>query len=540
MGEPDSHALARRSALVFIGDLLGALSGYGALFAITRYIRDPAALGAYSYALSLTVITTLVANMGLRQSHTHHIAQGLSVRRALGTYLPPRFGRTIGMAALWLAGYSAWTTVDPHALRDTTFQILALSLTLHVVTSFRAVAFDTWAAQFQIQRAQLAQLLENALILVLVTVVSLAVAGSTGRWTPLNAGDTLAPLLGLDQAVSAIEAGTLLASAYLVAKIASVVPVMVWWLRDRTPVGRFDRETARGYLRYGWPLAPQSVLLLAIAHTDILAVGFFATPTQVGWYDAAYKLSNIANLLALSIGMLLFPLLSSLHGQGKKLAAMRAFTRAERILLLLSLPVVAAMIALPREGIHIFLGDGFLGAAVPLQLLAAATLFLLLSKPLRVKFLGAGMPRMNLQSSLVHVALNVVLDVLLVPTSILGVPLAGMGVAGAATATLLSTAIAYLYLRIQAHRHLEVPLFDSHLLRLVLAGTVAWGTWAAAGRWLPASLFDRVWELLAWGVVGTLVYLGATVALRALPKEDVALLRRTANPRKLWHELRGR
>ncbi|MEA3165727.1 MAG: hypothetical protein QOJ26_593, partial [Thermoplasmata archaeon] len=340
--------------------------------------------------------------------------------------------------------------------------------------------------------------------------------------------------LGWDALPGAGEAALLLSGCYLVAKAITLAFTLAWSARDRIRVAAWDAPLARSYLRLALPFALTGTLVLVLQYTDTVLLGFFWTAREVGLYGAAQKLSSVCLLGATAVGTVLFPRFARLQAAGDRAAVAATLASAERYLLLLVVPVAAAMAALPAQGLHVAVGDGYLDAAPALRLMAVWAVVATLGQALSSWTMAGDLPVL-VRATAINAAGNVALNLLLIPPAALG-----LGPAGAALATVLSTLAGYAYLRHHAHRRHGTPWMSGAQLRILAAGAVAAGFWVGAARMLPTSAFDRVWELLAWGVAGVLLYAVVLVVLRELHSRDLDFLRKVAHPRALLAELRGR
>ncbi|MHB1262546.1 MAG: oligosaccharide flippase family protein [Thermoplasmatota archaeon] len=525
----------RKATLVLVSNLAGAALGYVGLLLIGRYFA-PASYGSYLFALSVTGMVSIVSNLGLGIAHQRHIAQGIDTGRALGVLVRMRAALAAGMLALLGAGYWMYTAVLGKTLTDaTTPTVLATALAIQVLSGYRQVLFDTWQGLQQVNRIESLRLLDTALGLVLLSNAALLIAHLDGRWEVVpGVGRFWAERLGWTRHPGPGQAALLLAACYLGAKAASLAVAFAWSMRDRLRVGSWDAELARSYLRLAIPFALTGTLALVLQYTDTLMLGFFWTAREVGLYGAAQKLALLCLIAASAVGAVLFPRFATLQASGDRAGEASTFAKAERYLLLLVTPLAAAMVALPVEGLHVAVGDGYLEAAEPLRLLALWALLATLGQALVSRSMAGSLPLL-VRATTINAVGNVVLNLLLIPPWGLG-----MGPSGAALATLLSTVASYAFLRFHGRRLHGIPWTDSHQLRIAAAGVAVASFWVAARRLAGAAAFDRIWELGAWGLAGAALYALLLLALRELRGGDLEFVRKVAHPRLLLAELRQR
>lgn len=526
----------RKATLVLLSNLAGAGLGYLALLLIGRYFA-PAAYGAYLFALSLAGLIAVLSNLGLGVAHQRHIAQGTDPGRALGILVRLRLAILLPLLAVAALSYLAWSAWRGEPVTDaTTPAVLGMALAVQVFSSTRQALFDTWQGQQLVHRIEAVRTLDTVLSVALLGNAALLLAHLQGRWEVFPAaGAFWARTLGLDAAPSAPEAAFLLAGCYLAAKTVSLLVAVAWSLSDRLGFGPWDRDLARSYIRFAAPLAFTAALVFILQYTDSLMLGFFWSAREVGLYGAAQRLTTLCLLGATAVGTVLFPRFAQLHAAGDLEREAATFRKAERYLLLLVTPLAAAMVALPREGLHIAVGDEYLGAAMPLRFLALWALAATLGQAMASRMLGTGQIRILVRATLLNAVGNVVLNFLLIPPGAFA-----LGPTGAALATLLSTLVSYAYLRLQTHRLHGTGWVSGAQVRILSAGAVTAAFWFVAKAYAGPAAFDRVWELTTWGVAGGLLYGGLLATFRELHGRDLVFLRKVAHPRALVAEMRGR
>lgn len=533
--------LGQKAGILFGGHGMGALLGFVALLAIGRYYA-PEAYGAYLFAVSLVGIVSTLFQLGFNQAHSREVARGVDVARALGVYLRIRLALNAVKIVVVLAALGIWFGLLDRGLTDaTSLQVVVIILASSILVNIRNVASDTWTGQGRVHRVEWTRFIDSVVYAGSIVVVGLGLGAASGRWVPLpGVAGWVADVLALPADATGLVVAQYVAMGHFLGKVAGITITAVWWLRDKTEVGPWDGALANDYRRFALPVALTSILALVLQHTDVLMLGFFWTAREVGWYGAAQRLANVALLAAISFRGLLMPYFASLFSRGEDERAMRAFRRVERFLLVAVVPAAVAMIVWARQGLHIFVGNSFLDAAAPLRWLAAWTIVSAMNMPVRAKHMGAGYTGILVGASILNVSANVVLNLLLIPESLLGIPLAGMGPEGAAIATFASTTLAYAWNRIQAARLYGIPLVDRAQVKLAAAGVAPAAAWMWMRGALPASAYDRFWELMAIGMAGMAVYGAALWLVKGLRRDDVQLLARVFHPRELLREARGK
>lgn len=527
--------VGRKVVFALAANVAGAILGYGALLVIGRAF-DPGAYGSFVFASGLGGLYALATTLGLGTAHQRLVARGEPEARVLGTAARIRFALMAGLGLLVaLVLWAAARAGHPLLTDATSPAVLGGALAIQVVAMGRQLFAETWGGRQAVARLELVRVIDAFLLVALLANAGLLLRHLEGRWAPVpGVGAWWASVLGWSGPASPERAALLLVGCTLAAKVLSTLLALAWAARDGLRLGPYDGRLARELWAFGLPLAMAGAIGLIVQYTDVVLLGFFWTAREVGLYGTAQKLSVVAALVATAAGGVLLSRFAQTAAAADRAAEDHTLARSEHWILLAVAPAAAGLVALAPQAIHIAVGDRYLAGAPALRLLALAALAYAVQVPLSARFMGHGRARVLVVSGAVNAVANAALNLLFIPQALLG-----WGAAGAGAATLASNALAYVVLRRQAHRDFAVPWATASQARvLAAAGAVGLLWWQAAVRW-PATL-QRVWGLGAWGLAGLAAYLVLLVALRALTKDDVALVRSAAHPAALLRELRGK
>lgn len=269
-------------------------------------------------------------------------------------------------------------------------------------------------------------------------------------------------------------------------------------------------DVARDYMHATVPIMVVSTAAVLMSRMDQVMIGFWSTNADVGHYAGATKLSEFVLILANGVRVSLLPVISRLHKEGRIEDVARTVLQAERWISILVWPVLLVGWTATRPTIHIVLSDAFLAGAPMMVLLLGNSLLISMTIPLRTKAFGFGEQKFAGIAALWALGVNLVLNVVLIPESLFGVRLGGLGGVGASIATLAAGVVLFAAYRGKAYEWTEHPFFSRHLQIHVLAAGVTLATLLALGRVLPPIL--RIWDLLLYGVM-TVVIFGALLAL---------------------------
>jgi O-antigen/teichoic acid export membrane protein len=245
--------------------------------------------------------------------------------------------------------------------------------------------------------------------------------------------------------------------------------------------------------------------------SELFFLQHYSPSAQIAFYSIPFSLMTALITLPQSLSEVVSPAVATLFGAGAAERIQRGYSRGTRLLVLLTLPVTAAALAVGPETVRVIWGHDYA---------PAGTVFLILLLPLpaiplinlaRAFLTGIGEIRRPLLIMLVAGALNIALDFLLVPL---------YDAKGAAVANGCAQLAAGLPILVVARRRVGTVTWETATLaRAALAsagaGGAAWGCVRLLGG--PAGI------LLGLGAEAlALVALGAL--LRILPAEDAAWL----------------
>lgn len=136
------------------------------------------------------------------------------------------------------------------------------------------------------------------------------------------------------------------------------------------PKLRFNYEVFKSLFDYGKWLFLSSIVAFFARQGDKVFVAKLLGETGLGIYIIAWRFARIPELLTKPLPNALFPAYSKFQNDPLSLKA--KYTDMLRVISLFSIPLVAGIIVLAKPFIAIFLGDKWLPAALPMQILTLA------------------------------------------------------------------------------------------------------------------------------------------------------------------------
>lgn len=479
--------VAQGGFINFIGYVVGFLQPLF-MFAITRLLGADR-LGSYILATNYAALLLRLGVMGLDKGMLRHIPMAQAA-----TDPDEAQARVLGTALRWVLGLSVLTAA-------------ALWLAADLVVS--ADGSDTAGDAAAWIRLIVFAVPGEALLVFFV----FALRGISNMWAFVLVRNFLSPLFMFAIALPGILLGAdakIVVVAYLGAQYLSAAVAYVLYRRDFPDFGLLRILRAAGDRALLWFAFPQGLtefLNLLIARADILMIAYFYNerPALVAIYGVASLLAGLVKKVRQGFDTSLAPVLSGLIARNERDALVHTYRQTARWIYSLWIPL---------SGIICFCSPLILAAYGPqyasywrvVPVLVLALLVNAAAGPTQTALLMAGRSKLELLNNVVVLALNVGLNIVLIPR---------YGIYGAAIATATAITSFNLIRLVQVWRTLRVfpRVFD--LTRISLAGAAA----VAAGATFLWLVPGGLWRF----GVATVLFLGVyPVALYSLGlREDL-------------------
>jgi len=191
----------------------------------------------------------------------------------------------------------------------------------------------------------------------------------------------------------------------------------------------YNRRLFKDSTKYGLKEYSGNLAQFLNYRLDMFLVAAFLTPGAVGYYSITVGIAEKLWMLPGAIATVLFPRISSLQDKDANNLTPRVARHTFLIIFILSL--ILAILAKPL--IKILFGSAFLPSVTPLLILLPGIIALGGAKTLTADLAGRGKPQFGTYSSFVSLAVNIPLNLWLIPK---------WGIAGAAFASSVAYIIA--------------------------------------------------------------------------------------------------
>lgn len=455
--EPHLTRLARGGALNLVGAASAGLMGLALVFVVAHAYPQRVA-GAFFAATSLFVILNAVSGLGsdigLLRWLPRHLALGdrAAARRTLPIALVPvvTVACLAGGVLLAVAPYVATAFgVDDPARVAAMLRVLAVFLPV-------AAAHDALLAA------------TRGYARMRPTVVIEKIFRQWGQ-----AGGVLAASLFTGSPVA-------LALAWALPYLVGLVAAVIWYRRLAARPGAAagsgeraggtdghltTRELAGRFWRMTAPRAVAQICQTALQRADIILIAALGSPREAAVYTAATRFMVIGQLGGQAVQQVMQPAVSRLLALDDRAGAARVYAGCTTWIVVLTWPVHLSVAAVAPVYLSLF-GHGYGGGQYATVILALAMLVATGSGPVDVMLLMAGRSGLSLANNAAALAVDLLLNVLLIPP---------LGPTGAAIAWAAALVTGNLLPFFQVRRLLGMSPGTAGLLPAALAAGACFG-----------------------------------------------------------------
>jgi len=212
----------------------------------------------------------------------------------------------------------------------------------------------------------------------------------------------------------------------LAEKIVSIIVSYV--IHPYRPRFSKDIEKARELFGFGKWILGSSILLFIGEHIDDIFVGRVLSATALGFYQMAYRISNMLETeITQIITGVAFPAYAKLQDHPIRLR--KAYFRIMKLTMAISIPIAVGMVFLAPEFTMVFLGEKWMSMVVVIQFLAVAGLIKSIISTGSPLFTGSGYPNYQFYMQLIR---GLIIIIVIYPLIMYA------GISGAALGVILS------------------------------------------------------------------------------------------------------
>jgi len=407
--------------MIFSTQIITIILGIAVAIIIAR-VLGPEGKGAFALIILVPTLLATLGNLGIGIANIY-FGGSKKYRPAelASNSLIAALGLGVTLSVAFLVYYHSF---HPSFLRDADPLYLSLAVIILPLSLLTMYFSYILLGQDRIKEFNLIHLLQGGASLVLILFLLLALKG------------------GIFGAILAWAGATL---------VATIVSILL--VRRATNIRwSFHPLIFRDSLKFGIKGYLGNVIQFLNYRLDMLLVAFFMSVTFVGYYSISVAMAEALWYFPAAVGTVIFARTPGLSAE----EANKSTPVICRNTLFITILAALVLFALGKYIISLFFGSAFLPAVQPLWILLPGVVALSICKVLSNEITGRGRPMINTVAAAVSLAVNIPLNLLLIPK---------MGIAGAALASTISYTATTIIVLIMFMRISKNSLFDTIVIK---------------------------------------------------------------------------
>lgn len=475
---------SRKVVITFFNQLavlaLNVLALKAALAALS-----PADYGLYGYALSLTGLFMAFAELNLSNVYFKRIAEGQPIQAQYSTYVSIRL-LLVGAAALFFILYAVVGGSQSLLMSSRHVAVFGTTLAYYFFDAMMLAVMGAYQARREVRRTQVT----TALMALTNLMFIAAFVATTGNVWFLAASLVVKPLVG--------------------------IACFAWLMKEELDVFRFalDRVIIADYARFILPLLPMSVLAAVYDRIDGTLVTNFLSYRDNGFLTAATMFNTLLLIPSTAVLTLLYSSFSEEIRGNDYLRVQEISNRATKYLSMLVSPIAMFFFFNARGLVLMAMSEEYLPAVPIIKVFMFQVVLMSVSRTFGSILFASERLRLASMLGIGTYLLGIVLDFLLIPERLFGLPMANLGVTGPAYKALIVYIVSIIITGGLLKKTLEITIYWRFVLHLLAAFAAGWSVNAL----LPAG--DRVFMLGLFFILSGSLYTLFLIMLRELKRAD--------------------
>ena len=481
--------IAKGTGIVFTGTIIGLLLGFIGRVVLIRYTTQ-SEYGIYSLAFTILSIFVVIATLGLGECSTRYIAYF----RGKGEE-----GNVSGVVS--------------SSIKIALAASVALAMTSFLVSDFISInIFHTPELSTPLK------IFSIAIPFSVLLSVFIAIFRGFGRVdAKVYFQDIIRPVLFLFFLITVVLFNLPFLGvfyAYILSIVVTCVVFMAYMVEKyHLPIEKnsIGNPMTKKLLSFSIPLLAVSMLTMVMSWTGTLMLGYFKTPDVVGLYNAALPLAHLLTTVIASVGFLYIPIISQLYGKNQMEELGRSYAISTKWCFMGTLPLFFIFFLFPGVVLNLLFGSRYIGAALVLQVLSLGFIFNSYFGLNYHTLIATGKSNFLLQCFLFSGAMNIALNVFLIPM---------FGAVGAAIASASSFAIVEVVMTVKLYTTSGIHPFTKTYLRLTILSILLIFIFYVVKNLFVATF----WILLVFFSLFLLIYGLLVLITRIFDEEDIMMM----------------
>lgn len=262
-------------------------------------------------------------------------------------------------------------------------------------------------------------------------------------------------------------------------------------------------------LTFSLPLLFASAASFFISNTDTILIGAFLSTSAVSNYDVAFKLQQLGTVFFFPATFLLPPIITRFQ-KGEQLSEAKAvYQVVTKWMTAVSLPLFLAIFLFPEIIIQFTFGQKYLSGSTALRTLSVAILVTVAMGANGASLIALGHNRINLYVNSAMASLNIILNIVLIPT---------IGILGAAVASTIAFVGRDILFSIFLYRWYAIHPFSQSMLKPLTAVAITTPfVYALLQVFAPTNLLT----IMAFCIAVVVLYFPLMIRFGAVDARDI-------------------
>jgi len=484
--------VAKGSSIAFIGLLLGLLPAFIGRLIMVRYWTE-SDYGVFSLSLAILIICMSIGTLGLTQG----VSRSIAYARGKKEYkkIPNFISASIWFSALASITVGSILFLLSEVIAENIFHEPALTTPLRIFSmgvpffTLICIIVSLFRGFDQVKpTVYFRQILINAFFPIFLIVV-----------------------------IAFNLHFTYVFYAYLAALIVTFILLIIYSVRQIHSLSIFSVKSitsmeSKELFAFSLPLLVATVLHIIITWTDTLMLGNLKSAADVGLYNAALPLAQFISFPLAALLLIYMPIFSGLFAKNMFDEIKNNYSILTKWLCSATLPLFIILFLYPEPIIMLLFGPAYAPASTALRILSLGFIVNNFVGPCGVTLLTMGKSRFVMFASLFAAALNIGLNITLIPS---------FGLVGAATASAISLTSINL---VQSWKLYSLSGAKSLSKNLIKPTLVSLGIIGIIYLIFQNIIMIEWWMLPIILVLFYIVYILAMLVTKSFDEEDLKML----------------
>lgn len=424
--------VTKNTGVIIAGDVVNKATGLIMLIYLARYLGSTE-FGRYSFIFAFIFLFGILADLGVNTIVVREISRDRSIaEKMLGNALLIKI--FLSVAAIFLS----LSTINLLNYPESTKILVYIASFSLFISSLTGIYGSIFRVLLEMKYAVIAGIIGQIFLVTLIfTIIALK--------------------------------GTLyhIISATVIANAIGLLLTFHFSRRFAIPKLELDIQYIKNILKPAIVLGLSGVFIIIYYRIDVIMLSLMQNDTAVGYYCAAYQLTEPFIFIPMAFMASLFPLMSQyFKGSPSSNKLVDTYTLSLKYMILIAFPIAIGVTLLSENIILIVFGNEFFPAGAALSVLIWSTLFMFANAVFSTVLISINKEKTITFITAIMMALNIIANYILIPQ---------LSYVGASIATVFTEAfgsfVCFFYFK-TIFADFDMKSFSKILLKIVLASLV--------------------------------------------------------------------